>query len=165
VKKIVMYVVVGVIALAVVVGAGGLTAYLVSDQRAKAAAEAAVKATPAGTAKAESEAKTLSPEKVTPDTTVELKPFTTNLADTDRTSYINVTFQLVLANSKDKKKIEEKLPLVRDTVLQVLNKKQSMEVTGADAANKLKNDVLEGINAVLGGHVVEAVLISDKVVQ
>jgi flagellar protein FliL len=165
-RNVVMYIVVGVIALAVVVGAGGLTAYLVSDQRAKAAAEAATaKAAASGGAGGEKTAPGVSPLKVTPETTVELKPFTTNLADSGRTSYINVTFQLILTSNKEKKKIEEKLPLVRDTVLRVLNGKQSMEVTGKDGANKLKSDLLTEINAALGSTVVDAVLISDIVVQ
>lgn len=147
-KNWVLYVVAGLAALVVVTGVGGLTAYLVISKMAPVAGEARPAATAeAGTA-----------------VIVSLKPFTTNLGDTDRPRYISVTFELGAADEKDAERLNAQLPEIRDQILQILNSKRSMEVTGDSGSNKLKNEVQERLNARLGP-VVKNVWISDLVVQ
>jgi flagellar FliL protein len=148
VKNWVLYVVAGLAALVVVTGAGGLTAYLVISKVAPAGAEARPAA-----------------GEVDAAHTVALKPFTTNLADTDRPRYISVTFELGARDEKDVERLNAQVPAIRDLILQILNSKRSMEVTGDSGANKLKSEVQEKLNAAFGGQLVQKVWISDLVVQ
>jgi len=142
-----MYVVGGIVALAVVVGVSVLTVKLVGG------GEASVGAVGAPAAHVE----------ITEANTVALSEFVTNLAD--QRQYIKVTMQLVLAKEKDQERVNAAVPRIRDTVVQVLNTKKSMEVTGSDGANKLKADVLKVLNEQLGANTIHEVLITDIVVQ
>ncbi|HLO01858.1 MAG TPA: flagellar basal body-associated FliL family protein [Symbiobacteriaceae bacterium] len=148
-KNWVLYVVAGIAALVVVTGVGGLTAYLVISKMAPTTAESR----PASAA------------EVGGEFAVALKPFTTNLGDTDRPRYISVTFELGAHDEKTVEKLNAQIPAIRDQILQILNSKKSMEVTGDSGANKLKNEVQEKLNAALGGSLIQKVWISDLVVQ
>lgn len=146
-KKFGLILVAGLIGLLIIVGVGGATAYLVL--RNLAPAHAAEQAVP--------EAIDLSKAA-----TINLK-FTTNLADERR--YINVSFDLVIRDVKDKQKVEQNLPLVRDAIVEILNAKRAAEVTGENGREKLKQEVQEKVNHRLGGQFVQKVLITDFVVQ
>lgn len=148
-KNWVLYVVAGLAALVVVTGVGGLTAYLVISKMAPTAAES----------------RSVNTTEVSGEFAVALKPFTTNLGDTDRPRYISVTFELGARDEKDLAVLNAHIPAIRDQILQILNSKKSMEVTGDSGANKLKNEVQEKLNAALGGAFIQKVWISDLVVQ
>jgi flagellar basal body-associated protein FliL len=150
VKNWLLYIVAGVAGLLVVTGVGGMTAYLVISKMA-----------PVG------ESRPATHVEVAPDekNVVALKPFVTNLGDTDHPRYINVTFELVARDEKDAAVLGARIPLIRDQIIELLNSKKSMEVSGESGANKLKSEVQEKLNAALGGPYVQKVLISDRVVQ
>lgn len=148
-KNWVLYVVAGIAALVVVTGVGGLTAYLVISKMAPTVAETRPAIAADGSA----------------EFAVALKPFTTNLGDTDRPRYISVTFELGARSEKEVETINAHIPAIRDQILQILNSKKSMEVTGESGANKLKNEVQEKLNDALGGSLIQKVWISDLVVQ
>lgn len=148
-KNWVLYVVAGIAALVVVTGVGGLTAYLVISKMAPTAAETRPATAADGSAAF----------------AVALKPFTTNLGDTDRPRYISVTFELGAKSEKDLEEINAHIPAIRDQILQILNSKKSMEVTGESGTNKLKNEVQERLNDALGGSLIQKVWVSDLVVQ
>lgn len=143
----ILYVVGAVLALVVVIGVSYATAKLFGG------GGSAVGAIGAPVAHVE----------ITAENTVKLTEFVTNLAE--QRQYIKVTMELVLSTDKQKEHVEKNLPRVRDAVVQVLNAKSSMEVTGSEGANKLKADVKETINKLLGGAPVHEVLITDIVVQ
>lgn len=146
-KNMVLYIVGGILALAVVVGVSFATAKIFGGEGTTAAAVGAQNVTVA----------------ITQKNTVKLTEFVTNLADERR--YIKVTMELVLASDKHQEMVTLNVPRIRDAVVQVLNAKKSMEVTGSEGANKLKVDVKEAINKLLGGTPVHEVLITDIVVQ
>lgn len=148
-KNIILYVVAGVVALVVVIGAGAATAWYVAGLRDHGTATAAAAAAPADLAGSQ---------------VIELKEFVTNLADTPNPRYIKVTMQLV-TTEKEKAKIEANVPRIRNAVIQLLNSKKSLEVTGNEGANKLQSDVKDVVNKALGGNPVAEVLITDIVVQ
>jgi flagellar basal body-associated protein FliL len=151
VKNWVLYVVAGLAALVVVTGVGGLTAYLVISKMA-----------PVG---AESRSAAVAADAAAIGNAVQVKPFTTNLGDTDRPRYISVTFDLTARDQKDADYLNGRMAIIRDNILQILNSKKSIEVTGESGANKLKSEVQEKLNAALGGTFVQKVYISDLVVQ
>lgn len=155
-NKIALYVGLGVAGLAVVVGASMLATYLVVSRVQPAASSAPYQggSVPAAVDLADGKSKI-----------VVVGQFTTNLADQDRPRYISVTFQIVVRDEAVAKQLEANLPVVRDSVLGILNKKKSQEVTGETGANSLKNDVQEAINKLMGGPYVQKVLMTDFVVQ
>jgi len=149
VKSRIIYIVGGVLALAVVIGVSVLTSYLVGGRGATA--NAVNNAVPAHA-------------EITSENTIMLNEFVTNLAD--QRQYVKVTMHLVLTRAKDKEQVEKAVPRIRDAVVQLLNTKKSMEVTGSAEANKqLKADVLKTLNDLLGANTVREVLITDIVVQ
>jgi flagellar FliL protein len=148
-KSLPMYIAIGVAAVLGVVGAAGGTAYFVIGR---------MNTTSTGSPGA-------APNELKEGLVINLKPFVTNLADIDRTRYINVTFELVARNVTEAKKLNANLPIVRDAIVTVLNTKNSMEVTGESGANKLKTDIQSKVNVVLGTGLVQKVLMTDFVVQ
>jgi flagellar FliL protein len=148
-KNLPLYIASGVAAVLVVVGAAGVTAYFVIGR---------MHTTSIGSPEA-------AQSELKEGLVVNLKPFVTNLADIDRTRYINVTFELVARNVTEAKKLDTNLPIVRDAIVTVLNTKKSMEVTGESGANKLKTDILSKVNLMLGSGLVQKVLMTDFVVQ
>lgn len=150
-KNLVLYIVAGVVALAVVVG----TATLV----ARAVAGNAPGVNNTGGTEGQGNA------DMAKGKTVALKPFVTNLADTDRPRYINITFELVLPDEEAVTAIQAYIPSIRDTILVILNSKKSLEVSGLEGANKLKSEVLTKVNDSVPGKKVMQVLITDSVVQ
>ncbi len=160
-KKIGLYAGIGLGALAVVMAVAGGTVYLFVKLNSPQAKEAAAVATTKGGTE---KGLTLDFE-ITQKNIVLLKPFVTNLADSDRPRYINVTFELVTKDQVTKEKVAANLPVVRDAVVAVLNSKKALEVTGEAGANTLKDDILKRLNDALGGKLVAKVLITDFVVQ
>lgn len=151
-KRILLFVGVGVAALLVVVGVSVGTVYMARDILGVPQSSAGG---PVGGAAVQ----------VTKDNVLALKPFVTNLADSDRPRYISVTFELVLGDPGDKSAVEANLPLIRDQIVAVLSTKRSQEVTGEAGANTLKNDILKRLADQLGSKHVQKVLITDLVVQ
>lgn len=155
-KKIVLYIILGAVGLTVVVGSGLLSAWLVGRNYQQAAQVVQAGGVPVANGPR---------VKATPENTLALKPFTTNLADESRTSYIQVTFELVLSDAKKKRAVEGQTSAIRDVIVRILNARKSLEVTSDEGANKLKADILTAINQVLDSQSVADVLITDKVVQ
>ena len=152
-KNVVLYVVTGVVALLVVVGAGGGAAWLMYNKLGGPMQQVVM--TTQG-------AKVL---ELPENGVLELKPFVTNLKDPGGNRYINVTFHLVMSSEKEKQKVEKNVPIVRDAVLRVLNAKNALEVTGPEGSNTLMQEIQKAVNEALGGSFVTSVLITDKVVQ
>lgn len=146
-KKFGLIIAAGLAGLLVIVAAGGGAAYLVLRNIAPTHAAETAGHQEIDLAKA---------------ATVNLK-FTTNLADERR--YINVSFDLVIRDVKDKQQVEKNLPLIRDAIVESLNTKRAAEVTGENGREKLKQEVQEKANRVLGGTYIQKVLITDFVVQ
>jgi flagellar basal body-associated protein FliL len=148
VRNRILYIVGAVVALATVFGVSFLTLKFFGPEPGPAAGAVGVP---------------VAQVEITAENTVELTEFVTNLAEERR--YIKVTMELVLSNDKLKPSVESNVPRIRDAVVQVLNAKQSVEVTGSEGANKLKVDIKEAVNKLLGGTPVHEVLITDIVVQ
>jgi len=162
-KKILLYAGIGVGALLIVMAVAGGTVYLFVNLYPQQ-----VKESPAPTAASSKSTVEKGPTvdfEVTDKNVVVLKPFITNLADADRPRYINVTFELLTRDPTVAEKVKANLPVVRDTIVTVLNSKKSLEVSGDAGANTLKDEILKKLNDVLGAKYVARVLITDFVVQ
>lgn len=150
-KNLPVFAAIILVSIVAAVGAAGLTARLVLGQISAANAEVKTHLSEAGL-----------PEG---GKAVSFKPFVTNLGDADRPRYINVTVELIAKNEKDGLRIEQNTPLVRDAILAILNTQVSTEVSGEAGASHLKAEIQERINSLMGGSVVQRVLITDMVIQ
>jgi flagellar basal body-associated protein FliL len=106
-----MYIAAGAAALLLVVGVSGGAAYLVMKSVAPGTALAATVA-PAAINLAEG-------GKV-----IALRPFMTNLGDSDRPRYVNVTFGLVAHNDKQSQILTQNFPVRRDSMVEKTRKNQ-----------------------------------------
>jgi flagellar basal body-associated protein FliL len=95
---------------------------------------------------------------------VDLGKFVTNLADKEG-RYIDVNFVVVVKDEKDAKKISDNMAVVRDGILLLLNSLNSKDVIGGEGAENLKRSVHERLNEALGDKLVQRILITSIVVQ
>lgn len=151
-KKILLYVGIGVAALILVVGVSGTMAVVLIKNMAPNAAG------PAAAGRNESPGVTVDKTSL-----VELKPFVTNLFDKPR--YISVSFTLVGKDAVATTLLKDNTPIVRDTIIAVLNSLTSTEVSDEAGSNSLKTEIINRLNTVMGSKVVDKVLITEKVIQ
>lgn len=167
-KQIGLYAGIGLGALVIVMAVAGGTVYLYTTLNPPVAQTAATVATATATTTAGGPVKGPALDfEITDKHVVALKPFVTNLADTDRPRYINVTFELLSKDPTTAEKVKANLPVVRDTIVSILNSKKALEVSGDAGANTLKDEILKRLNEALGNRnpLVAKVLITDLVVQ
>jgi len=91
------------------------------------------------------------------------KEFLTNLKDSGR--YIKVTIDLEVADKKNLKPLEERTSEIRDTIISVLRNKTSEEIEGSEGQNKLKQEIIDSLNNMLGQKIIVNVYFNDFVVQ
>ncbi len=108
------------------------------------------------------------PKKETVQSTLNLEPFLVNLADKEATRFVKVTFRLGL----NEKKIEEEigqdnvfLAAARDSIISLLTVKTSEEILTPEGKDKLRQEILARVNAVVPKGKVLEVYIVDFVVQ
>ena len=91
------------------------------------------------------------------------KEFLTNLKDSGR--YIKVTIDLEVADKKNLKPLEERTSEIRDTIISVLRNKTSEEIEGSEGQKKLKQEIIDSLNNMLGQKIIVNVYFNDFVVQ
>lgn len=146
----VKWIIIGVAAFVLVVGAGAGTVWIMVSRMSAARVEANQDPTKGA----------LDPKAQV----IDIGKFVTNLADKDP-RYIDVTFSVVVKDAKDAQTLEANRPVIRDVVLTLLASKQSADVTGPDGADALKAAVLERLNEELGSNLIQRILITSIVVQ
>lgn len=147
------YIIVGVLAFIIVVGAGSGTVWFMMNRMTSGVTSTANQP--------ESASGALDPKvKV-----VDIGKFVTNLADQEERRFIDVSFSVVVKDEKDAKKIDTNQTVIRDAVLTLLTATASDEVIGPDGAETLKTMVQDKLNEVLGGQIIQRILITHLVVQ
>ena len=96
---------------------------------------------------------------------VDLKSFLVNLADPERRRYLRTTLYLSLHEGKDTEILEEKKPQIRDTVLMLLSSKLASELLTVDGKVRLKEEIIDQVNATLSKEVVAKVYFVDFIIQ
>jgi len=104
-------------------------------------------------------------EKTLPEHTIELDEFVVNLADGSH--YAKVTIALGLEKPLGEGgKLEPKiLAPVRDTVIAVLSSKSMNELVSGEGKEKLKKDLKEKLNELLGKEIVKEVYFTSLTLQ
>lgn len=95
---------------------------------------------------------------------VELKKFVTNLADTDRIRYIDLTVALGVKTAADKAEVEGMEPEVRHVILSQVRGMTSVDLSGASGKDKLAEAIKNGLADMLKDKLVK-VYVTDMVIQ
>lgn len=96
---------------------------------------------------------------------VELQPFIVNLADADSAKYLRMTVSLGIGDEGDKKPEALFLTRVKNAMLAVLTTKKSQDVLTVEGKAKLRQELLKAAQAASEKPRVEAVYITDFIVQ
>ncbi|WP_297452792.1 flagellar basal body-associated FliL family protein [Persephonella sp.] len=95
----------------------------------------------------------------------EVGTFVVNLADKDADRYLKVTIILELENEQVKQEVEKRLPQIKDSITTLLFTKTSRELRTAEGVEKLKEEILRRVNAILPLGGVKNVYFTDFVIQ
>ena len=94
----------------------------------------------------------------------EVGEITTNLASGGEKKYVKVNIVFEMSDKGLEKEINEKLPVLNDRIIVLLNSKKSEDLS-AENRTKLKNEILTNLNAVLTTGKIEDIYFSDLVMQ
>ena len=89
---------------------------------------------------------------------------TTNLASGGEKKYVKVNIVFEMSDKSLEKEINEKLPVLSDRIIVLLNSKKSDDLS-AENRTKLKNEILSNLNLVLTTGKLEDIYFSDLVMQ
>jgi len=95
----------------------------------------------------------------------EVGTFVVNLADKDADRYLKVTIILEVENEQVKQEVEKRLPQIKDSITTLLFTRTSKELKTAEGVEKLKEEILRRVNAILPLGGVKNVYFTDFVIQ
>ncbi|WP_293446463.1 flagellar basal body-associated FliL family protein [Persephonella sp.] len=95
----------------------------------------------------------------------EVGTFVVNLADRDADRYLKVTVILEIENEQVKQEVEKRLPQIKDSITTLLFTKTSRELKTAEGVERLKEEILRRVNAILPLGGVKNVYFTDFVIQ
>jgi flagellar FliL protein len=97
--------------------------------------------------------------------TLALEPFLVNLADRDSVRFVKTSFRLGLGKELEEKKIEMKIPAIRDSIITLLSSKTAEQIMTPQGKDKLRQQVRTRVNSISDQIDVLEVYIVDFVVQ
>ena len=97
--------------------------------------------------------------------TASFAPFVANLADPLGNRYIRMTLEVEVLSPEVIKELEVQNPRIRDAMIMLLSSKTYTELSTQAGKLRLKNEILDRINQVLGGAKVTRVFFTELVVQ
>jgi flagellar FliL protein len=138
----------------------------VSAAEEKAAAPPKAAEAPAAPAPAKPApvAKPLPPAKAAP-VVVDLDPFLVNLADTAQTRFAKITIKLESSASGFSEQMDEHLHQVRDSLLLLISSKRYDDIRTVEGKLDLRSNIVERVNAILGGEKASAAYFTEFVIQ
>ena len=152
-KKMGIFIVVGILLL-VIVGAGGVFAWMKFSSPSKA--EQATTKHENGMAGQDSDVS---------GPIVEMAPFIVNLADAGTPRYLKVAIKLELNDDNAVTRFKDRIPRVRDSLLLLLSSQESEKIKGVKAKLGLKDQIFERVSVIVGEGSIRSVFLTDFVVQ
>ena len=80
-------------------------------------------------------------------------------------SFLKVDIQLEFAAAEEMKSAEKEVPRLRDTIIQILSSKTAAEILTSDGKEKLKDELRQSINGLLGEEKVVEVYFTEFIIQ
>lgn len=96
---------------------------------------------------------------------IALDPFVVNLDETGQSRYLKVTFQAEVHPRDGEAVLNKSKQLVRDTILSHLSGLKLADTLGAEAKAKIREDLLEKLERLVGPHKVRRLFYQEFVVQ
>ena len=94
-----------------------------------------------------------------------MEPFLVNLADTETSRYLKVKIEVESQEAKANEEYEKRLPQLRDAVLTILSSKTYPEILDSEGKKKLKEQILQKVNRLLGTFQIKMIYFNEFVVQ
>lgn len=91
--------------------------------------------------------------------------FVTNLADPAGNRYIRLIIDVEVISPEVIRELEMQNPRIRDSILMLLSSKSYQDLNSPAGKLRLKNEILDRINQVLGGPKVNRVFFTEIIVQ
>ena len=145
-KKIILFVLLGVLILGI---AGGVVLFLGGKKKDKEGEK-------------EKKAELKHPKQTF---FVTLDPVIVNLLDPTGKRYLQIQISLEVPDKKLEEEINEKIPIIKDTINTIIGEKTVEDVLVPNAKEQIKKELLEAINKALGEDVVLKVYILQFIVE
>jgi flagellar FliL protein len=97
--------------------------------------------------------------------TATFEPFVVNLSDPSGNRYIRLTLDVEVISPEVIKELEVQNPRIRDAMIMLLSSKTYADLSTQAGKLRLKNEILDRINQLLGGAKVTRTFFQDFVVQ
>lgn len=94
-----------------------------------------------------------------------LDPFIVNLSDEEGGRYAKVEITLAFSDKKVEKELEEKLPMVRDSIITIISMKRYNDLISPAGKEALKREIMAKLNALLTSGQVTEIYYTDFVLQ
>lgn len=94
-----------------------------------------------------------------------LDTFIVNLAEESGRRYLRVTIELELGDEKLKKEVQERSPMIRDTILMILPAQKAESVLSLEGKNELRNAILGKLNGLLKTGKITNLYFTEFVIQ
>ncbi len=88
-----------------------------------------------------------------------------NLADQDAATFLKVSITLELDNQQVQQQVEQRLPEIKDAIISLISSKTSNEIKNPEGQEKLKEEILKRINAILPAGGVRNVYFTEFIIQ
>ncbi|WP_029551557.1 flagellar basal body-associated FliL family protein [Thermocrinis jamiesonii] len=95
----------------------------------------------------------------------DLGAFTVNLADTNTDAYARIAITLELSNEKVRQEVDKRLPIIKDTVIDVISSKTSDFVKTPEGRESLRFELIKRLNIILVEGGVRNIYFTEFVVQ
>ena len=102
---------------------------------------------------------------VQPGPMVKLKPFSTNLANTNRSAYVKVSMSIELKPGSNVGTFKQFTPQVRNRIIMILSSKTSKEIDSPQGQLSLRHQIARSLNKLLGDGTVIGVYFNNYLVQ
>ncbi len=103
--------------------------------------------------------------KIQPGPMINLKPFLTNLADKDKTSYIKVSMSIELKKGSNLGTFKQLTPQIRNRIIMIMSSKTSREINTPQGILSLRHQIARSLNQILGDGTVTGVYFNNYLVQ
>ena len=95
---------------------------------------------------------------------VEVGEFTTNINDVNEPRFLRFKVAVEVASEKDKEKITEFLPVIKDGILGIVASKTVADLDVRNRAN-LKTEIKKDLNKKIGGDTIRNIYFTDFIMQ
>ena len=94
-----------------------------------------------------------------------LDTFIVNLADEGGTRYLRTTMKLELADDQSLTFVQERLPLIRDSILMILPTKNYEDISTVEGKKTLRDELIAKVNVIMIPGSVTNIYFTEFVVQ